>query len=102
MEGLDYIIQEACQTRGGGGRGGGGGGGGRGVPITARGHEELRRNNNERIESWLVGWTDRHTVEPLYSGHHWTHTTCPDYRGVLDSEEPLYRLVTFGTRVSSL
>ena len=42
-----------------------------------------------------------------YSGtsilHHWTHATCPDYRGVLNSEVPLYRLVTFGTRrVSSL
>ena len=27
-----------------------------------------------------------------------THATCPDYRGVLNSEVPSYRLVTFGTR----
>ena len=31
-----------------------------------------------------------------------THATCPDYRGVLNSEVPLYRLVTFGTRKSVL
>ena len=31
-----------------------------------------------------------------------THATCPDYRGVLNSEVPLYGLVTFGTRKSVL
>ena len=25
------------------------------------------------------------TVEPLYSGHHWDHSKCPDFRGFLIS-----------------
>ena len=42
------------------------------------------------------------TVEPLYSGHHWDHSKCPDYRGVLISEVGLYRNVVVGTLESVL
>ena len=31
-----------------------------------------------------------YTVEPLYSGHHWDCSKCPDKRGVLISEVGLH------------
>ncbi len=36
------------------------------------------------------------TVEPLYCGHHWDRSKCPEYRGVLISEVVLYINDTFG------
>ena len=30
-------------------------------------------------------WHFSATVEPLYSGHHWDHSKCPDFRGFLIS-----------------
>ena len=41
-----------------------------------------------------------HTVEPHRNAL--GPCTCPDYRGVLNSKVPLYRLVTIGTRKSVL
>ena len=35
----------------------------------------------------------------FYSGHHWSHRKCPDYRGVLFSGVDLHTLV-FGTKPS--
>ena len=37
--------------------------------------------------------TIRCTVEPLYSGHHWDHSKCPDFRGFLISGVDLYTFV---------
>ena len=36
------------------------------------------------------------TVKPLYSGHHWDCSKCPNYKGVLISEVGLYRNVVVG------
>ncbi len=33
------------------------------------------------------------TMEPLYCGHHWDRSKCPDYIGVLISECPDYILL---------
>ena len=33
------------------------------------------------------------TVEPLYSRHHWGHSKCPDFQGVLISGVNLYTVV---------
>ena len=40
-----------------------------------------------------------YTVEPLYCGHHWDPSSCPDCRGVINSVV-LYRIATFGTQES--
>ena len=34
-----------------------------------------------------------YTVEPLYSGHLWDHSKCPDFRGFLISGVDLYTFV---------
>ncbi len=36
------------------------------------------------------------TVEPLYCGHHWGPSNCPDCRGVLNSGVVLYRITATG------
>ena len=39
-------------------------------------------------------------VEPLYCGHHWEQSNCPDCRGALNSGVVLYRITTIGTKTS--
>ena len=59
--------------------------------------------NASSVHVHVCGYIIRtYTVEPLYCGHHWDCSKCPDYRGVLISEVGLYRNVVVGTLESVL
>ena len=46
---------------------------------------QLQSSESGKLEFQEVNNNYRCTVEPLYSGHHWDHSKCPDFRGFLIS-----------------
>ncbi len=63
-------------------------------------HYIVRFDPIEQIDNVTELRIELSTGEPLYCGHHWDPSNCPDFRGVLNSGVVLYRIATIGTKAS--